>query len=100
MHFPIPAFAGTAGDTFRLRATARRLIPAAECSRRTSRTLRMDNLLFATVGPSSKAWKGPTVTGCPASLSSWGQAPCTIAVRTAKVITFPPESLITLGRIR
>ena len=25
---------------------------------------------------------------------------CTIPVRTAKVITFPPESLITLDRIR
>ena len=58
----------------------------------------MDNLLFATVGPSFNTWKGPTVNGRPASLSSWGQAPCTIPVRTAKVITFPPESLITLRR--
>ena len=39
-------------------------------------------------------------TGCPASLNSRGQTPCTIAVHPAKVITLSPESLTTLRRIR
>ena len=46
------------GDTFRLRAIARPLNPATWCSRRTSRTLRMDNPLFATVTPSPKKGVG------------------------------------------
>ena len=58
----------------------------------------MDNLLFATVEPSFKSSKGPTATGCPASLNSRGQTPCTSAVHPAKVITLPPESLTTLDR--
>ena len=52
----------------------------------------------AIAGPSFKASKGPTTTGCPASLNSGSQPPCTIAVHPAKVIMFPPESLITLDR--
>ena len=43
-----------AGKTCRLRAIARGLKPAAWYSRRTSRILRMDNLLFATAVPSRK----------------------------------------------
>ena len=60
----------------------------------------MDNPLFATVVPSLENRESPTATGCPASLSSGGQTPCTVPVHTEKVITFPPESLITLRRNR
>ena len=46
----VPLFTVT-GEIFRLRAIARPLKPATWCSRRTSRTLRMDNPLFATASP-------------------------------------------------
>ena len=47
------------GEIFRLRAIARPLKPATWCSRRTSRTLRMDNPLFATASPPRKSRRVP-----------------------------------------
>ena len=57
-------------------------------------------LLFATVGPSSKAWKGPTTTGCPESINYHGSAPCTSPVHPAEVITVPPEYAKGRGHLR
>ena len=48
----------------------------------------MDNPLFATVNPSLENRESPTATGCPASLSSGGQTPCTV-----------PDAKKSLGRI-
>ena len=36
------------------------------------------------------------MSGCPASLSSGAQTPCTVPVHTSKVITLPMEWVITL----
>ena len=44
--------------------------------------------------------ENPTAVGCPASLSSGAQTSCTVPVRTAKAISFRPESPITLRRNR
>ena len=88
--------------------------PAAWYSRRTSRILRMDNLRFATVGPPSKPGRVPQMAGCPASLSSRSQDPCSVPARTEKVIgshrnhcpvcsgigdRFAPESVIGMDGI-
>ena len=45
---------------------------------------------------SLKIQEGPTMSGCPASLSSGAQTPCTVPVHTSRAITLPMESVITL----
>ena len=50
--------------------------------------------------PSSKAWEGPTTTGCPMSFNSGGSDPLHYSGASRKSDHFPPESLITLRRIR
>ena len=60
------------GDVPRLRAMARMLNAAAKYSRSTSRILRMDNLLFASVRPSCKSGRVSRPAGRPAPLSSDG----------------------------
>ena len=65
-----------------------------------SRTLRMDNLRFATVNPPPKPGRVPRPAGCPASLSSGGQAPRIVPVTKPLVVGLPPKSLSTLFRNR
>ena len=79
-----------------LRAIARTLIPAAWYSRRTSRILRMDNLLLRQlVGPPCKSQGGvPQMAGCPASLSP----DCRRPISTGIGDRFRPESVIGLDR--
>ena len=57
----------------------------------------MDNLLFATVGPSRKSWKGPTVGGLSRVATLRGSDPLHHSGAYPKVIGFPPESLIRIA---